>query len=102
MGEVKKGTTVSYGTDLLDLSRVHYITGDCGCTKAYVEGKELVIKIDTNSVVHNTGKKTPHSKYVTLHYDDTEPYFISNDRKERIVNPNKKTSTVLISFVTID
>jgi len=102
MGEVKNGTLVSYGTDLLDLSRVHYITGDCGCTKAYVEGKELVIKIDTTRVVHKAGEKTPHNKYVTLYYDKDEPYFIANDKKERIVNHKKKTSTVLISFVTTD
>ena len=101
LGQYTHGDVLKERFQLRCVEDIDYITGDCGCTKAYLEGNELVVEIDTSKTVQN-GATTPHNKYVTIFYNKDEPYFIGDDRKQRIVNTNKKSAYINLSFVTLN
>lgn len=101
LGQYTHGDVIKERFELNCVEDIDYITGDCGCTTAYLEGNELVVEIDTSKTVHREGS-TPHNKYVTIFYNKNEPYFIGNSMKQRVVNPNKKSAYLMLSFVTVD
>jgi hypothetical protein len=99
LGTYTYGDTVKERFSIACPENIDYITGDCSCTTAYLDGDEVVVHIDTNKTVQN-GSTTPHNKYVTVYYDKDEPYFIGDDKKQRVVNTKKRSAYINLSFVT--
>jgi hypothetical protein len=99
LGEFKYGEIIKERFTVSSPEEIDYITGDCSCTKAWLDGNEIVVEIDTNKLA-DVKNPTPHNKYVTIYYDKDEPYFIGDSKKTRVVNTKKRSSYINVSFTT--
>ncbi len=64
----------------------------CGCTDVSLAGNIIAGKI-------TVGKAEPDtfSKYITVYFDDGEPYCTENDKKNMVPNPLKLTVSLTLT-----
>ena len=70
---------------------IHYLEKSCGCTSAYFEDGKIKGVLDLNKTGNYSSGETNVVKWVTIYLNDGEDRFIADDKKRKIINPNKGT-----------
>ena len=94
-GEAKKDETIEYVFDFLgNADQIEYLEKSCGCSSAFFDEKEGVIrgKLDLSKANGNSEYspgETAINKMVYVWLNDGQPRFIANHLKEKQQNPAK-------------
>jgi hypothetical protein len=87
----------------VDPSVVHYVVAGCGtCTEAWFNPDTSAVEgtIDLEKAAGNVATST--MKTITVYLDPEVPEFVSNEKYQRITNPNKRKQALQLSGTIID